>query len=37
MSNVIIYHNPDYGTSRNAHAMIRNADIAEGERVQSHE
>ena len=27
MSNVIIYHNPDCGTSRNTLAMIRNAGI----------
>ncbi|MFX1673047.1 arsenate reductase (glutaredoxin) [Paraburkholderia sp. A2WS-5] len=27
MSNVVIYHNPDCGTSRNTLAMIRNAGI----------
>jgi arsenate reductase len=27
MTDIIIYHNPDCGTSRNALAMIRNADI----------
>ena len=43
MSNVIIHHNPDCGTSRNTLAMIRNAGIeptvvdAEGKRVRSHD